>query len=459
MNLIKTFNTWFFRSPPRLVLLSFAATILLGALLLMLPRATAGEGSLGFIDALFTSTSAICVTGLIVVDTGGHFTLFGQIVILILIQAGGLGIMTISTFFIYLISGRLNVFGQELLFDTITQDPMQNLRRLLMSVFIYTAVLELLGACILFIRFIPDYSFRHAALQAVFHSVSAFCNAGFSLWSDSLTVYRHDAVVNMTISGLIVLGGIGFVVVYDMVLKRRKSAKLTWMKLSLHSRLVILTTCVLIAAGTLLIFFLEFHNSMAGESVGHGLLISFFQSVTARTAGFNTVNMTSFRDSTLLVIVVLMFIGASPGSCGGGIKTTTFLLFLSSLYARFRLKQHVNLFSKKIPEQILSKVTVIVFFSLFAVILFTFLLLVIEIPQGSHNATKGSFLAYLFEVVSAYGTVGLSMGVTPFLDTLSKLLIVILMYVGRLGPLTLAIALKPRKEDRFKYTEENVLVG
>lgn len=442
-----------------MVLLSFAITILLGAMLLWLPKATVHPGSLSFYDALFTSTSATCVTGLIVVDTGSQLTFFGQVIILVLIQIGGLGIMTISTFFIYLISGKLNIFEREILFDTISQDPMRNLKRLMMTVFVYTSVLELLGVCLLFSRFLTFYPIKKAIYFSVFHSVSAFCNAGFSLFSDNFVSLKGDLVINIVICGLIVTGGLGFVVVFDMVSNRRKSLRFFWSKLSLHSRLVLLLTAILILTGAFLFFLLERNNTLLSISPVNSVMVSFFQSITTRTAGFNTIEIGMLRNSTLLVLIVLMFIGASPGSCGGGIKTTTFLLFLASMYARFRMREDVNLFSRRIPKATLSKVTAILFFSLFVIILFTFILLVFERSEVSHDETRGSFLAYLFEVVSAYGTVGLSMGVTTNLQDLSKFMIILLMYVGRLGPLSLAIALKGRKEPQYKYLEENVLVG
>ena len=452
-------KAFFFSSPPRIVLLSFASTILIGAALLWLPQATTSPGSLSFCDALFTATSATCVTGLIVVDTGYHFTLFGQLVILILIQIGGLGIMTISTFFMYLISGRLNIFEREVLFDTISQNPMRNLRRLLVTVFIYTAGLELLGALLLFTRFIAVFPVNKAIYTSLFHSVSAFCNAGFSLFSNSFISYQSDLIINTVICILIVLGGLGFVVVYDIVTKPRRPVPFFWTKLNLHSRLVLLFTAILILFGSLTFFFLERNNTLSGLSLPNSIMISFFQSITTRTAGFNTVEIVMLRDSTLLVIIVLMFIGASPGSCGGGIKTTTFLLFLASMFARFRMQEDVHLLSRRIPRATVSKVTAILFFSLFVIILFTFILIILELPAVSHNETKGSVLDYLFEVVSSYGTVGLSMGCTTTLRDISKFLIILLMYIGRLGPLTLAMALNSRKKPAFKYMEENILVG
>jgi len=452
-------KAFFFNSPPRLVLVSFAGIILLGVFLLWMPQATPGSSHLSFCDALFTSTSATCVTGLVVVDTGSAFTLFGQITILVLIQIGGLGIMTISTFFMYLISGKLNIIEREILFDTISQDPVRNLRNLLRTVFYYTAALEVVGAFLLFSRFASLFPVKRAIYLSVFHSISAFCNAGFSLFPDSFISYQGDPVINITICALIITGGLGFVVIYNIISNRNKKIRLFWNKLTLHTRLVIIISISLILIGSLIFYFLERNNSLSGFRGIDSALISFFQSITTRTAGFNTVDMSALRNPTLLVLIILMFIGASPGSCGGGIKTTTFFLFLLSMKARFRIQENASIMSRTIPRATISKVTTIIFFSIFIIVTFTLILLIVEVPELSHNQTRGSFMVFLFEVVSAYGTVGLSMGVTSQLQSISKFLIIILMYIGRLGPLTLAIALQRRKKLKIKHMEENILVG
>jgi trk system potassium uptake protein TrkH len=441
-----------------MVLLSFAITIVLGAVLLLLPQSTVHPGSLSFCNALFSSTSATCVTGLTVLDTGSEFTLFGQLILLALIQAGGLGIMTISTFFMVLISGRLNIIEREILYDTIGQNPMKNLRRLLINVFIYTISLELIGSGILLIRFIPIYPLKQAIYVSVFHSVSAFCNAGFTLFPHSFIAFKGDWIINTVLCGLIVLGGLGFVVIFELISKRKKPFRIIWSKLSLHTRLVLCITPALILSGSLLFYMLEYNNVLFNMPQSNRIMISIFQSITSRTAGFNTIDIGMLRDSTLLVLIILMFIGASPGSCGGGIKTTTFVLFLLSIITRFRLREDVNLFGRRIPQATISKVTVILFSSLFIIIVFTFILLAVEIP-GTVNQESRSFLTYLFEVVSAYGTVGLSMGATAHLENVSKFLVVLLMYIGRLGPLTLAIAIKTKKDLKFQFIEENVVVG
>ena len=449
-----------FMSPARLVLLSFALLILIGTILLMIPAATTAAGSLPFPDAIFTATSATCVTGLVVADTGSAFTSFGQTVILLLIQIGGLGIMTVSTFFMFLISGHLGVLERELLFDSLSQNPMRKLSRLLVTVIVFTFIIEALGVIGLTACFMKNFPISEAVRLGFFHSVSAFCNAGFSVFSNSFTRYQGDSAVNIIICGLIILGGIGFIVVFDLLKNRTRNVRKYFRNLSFHSRLVLLGTAVLIVCGTLLFFFLEYSNSLSELTLKNRILTSLFQSVTARTAGFNTVDISTLTSATLFALIILMFIGASPGSCGGGIKTTTFMVMLASLFARFRMRQDVNLFHFRIPKATVSKVTTIVFFSLFLVILVTFLLLTFEMPQESHEQTRGKFLEYLFEAVSAYGTVGLSMGITDDLSMLGKIMITMLMFLGRLGPLTLAIAMKVKTEPvRFRYMEDNVLVG
>ena len=448
-----------FQSPPRLVLLSFGIVIAAGTLVLMLPSATVEPGSMPLFDALFTSTSATCVTGLIVRDTGTDFTIFGQIIILILIQAGGLGIMTISTFFMFLVSGRLGILEREVLFDTLSQNPVRNLTRLLIIVFTYTFVIEAVGCTFLTYHFHKSYPAYQSLYLGIFHSVSAFCNAGFSIFSDSFLSYQDNAVINIAVCGLIVLGGLGFVVTFDLFLNRRNVGRHYWRSLSLHSRLVITVTAILIAASTLIFFLLENKNTLYGMPLGRKIIVSLFQAITTRTAGFNSIEIRSLANSTLFVFIILMFIGASPGSCGGGIKTTTFAIFIKSIYSRFRMRDDTNLFLRRIPKATVSKATAIIFFSLFILTLLTLLLMVFELPEVAHTETRGTFLEYVFESISAYGTVGLSMGVTNGLHNAGKVIIVLLMFIGRLGPLTVALALKGKREPKFLYAQENIMVG
>jgi len=456
----KSFLRFLLMSPSRIVLASFALVISIGAALLMIPAATVASGSLSLTDALFTSTSATCVTGLVVADTGSAFTPFGRTVILLLIQIGGLGIMTVSTFFMYLISGHLQIFERELLFDTLSQNPIRQLSRLLVTVVAFTIIVETLGFLGLTICFLKDAPLSAAMGMGLFHAVSAFCNAGFSFFSNSFVDYQGDLAVNLILCALIILGGIGFIAVFDLMKTRARNFRGYFRNLSFHTRLVLFSTILLTAGGALVFYLLEHSSSLSNLPLENRMLVSFFQSVTARTAGFNTVDVSALTGATLFCLIILMFIGSSPGGCGGGIKTTTFMVMAASLFARFRMREDVNLFQRRIPRATVSKVTTIVFFSLFFVILFTFLLLVFEVPREAHGQTRGKLMEYLFEAVSAYGTVGLSTGITGDLRVPGKIFIIILMFMGRLGPLTLAIAMKVKTTPvRFRYMEDDVLVG
>lgn len=439
--------------PARILVFSFAAAILIATLLLMLP--VAHHKPVSFIDALFTITSAICVTGLTVVDTGTTFTLFGQIVILVTIQLGGLGVMTFSTFFVYLLGGKLSLSNRELLQETLSQAPMKNLKALLRTVFFATFLIEALGAILLTLRWARDLPLPTAIYYGIFHSISAFCNAGFALFSNNMESYTGDFIVNFTLSTLIILGGLGFVVIFEVMRKRAQTPR----HLSLHARLVLLYSGLLILGGMVFLLLFEYGNAIEDLPWSAKLWGAYFQSVSARTAGFNTINLSLFSDASIFLIIILMFIGASPGSCGGGIKTTTFAILLSFIKARFHNLSDANLLGRRIPEETASKAIAISFFSLSLILFFTFLLVLVETQLVSHQVSRGIFLELLFEVTSAFGTVGLSVNVTPTLSEVSRLLITFVMFIGRLGPLTIAIAVGGEKKARFQYAQENVLVG
>lgn len=441
--------------PARILMASFAGLIMLGTFLLTLPVAAQGE-ALGFIDALFTATSATCVTGLTVVDTGKTFSPFGQIVILALIQLGGLGLMTFSTMFtFFLAGGRLSLGSRDILQETLSQGPMQNLKALLKTVFLATFVIEIAGALLLTLCFMRDLPVSSALYHGVFHAISAFCNAGFALYTDNLESFKNDALVNFTVTSLIILGGLGFVVIFEINRKRRNPRH----HLSLHARVVLRMTAGLIIAGALGIFLLEYTNTIENLPWGEKLLSCYFQSVTARTAGFNTLSISTLTDATLLLLIGLMFMGASPGSCGGGIKTTTGAVLLAFIRARFRNEENVHLLHRRIPSDVLARAISVVFFSAVLIMVFTFLLLLSEAASISHQQSRGIFLELFFEVTSAFGTVGLSTGITSSLAPLSKLLITLVMFIGRLGPLTVAIAVGKEAKMRFTYAQENVLIG
>lgn len=448
-----------FKYPARILIFSFIIIITTGTILLMTPLATVGE-RLSFIDALFTATSATCVTGLIVVDTASKFTLFGQAVILILIQIGGLGIMTLSTFFVYLIAGRISMTEREIIQDTLSQHLISDLGRLLKSVFWVTMTIEAIGGILLTLKFVQTQALSKALFSALFHTVSAFCNAGFSVQSNSFLDYNADLYTNVVLMGLIILGGLGFIVIFDIFQNKRALLHLRFSKLSFHSRIVLLTSSILTFGGALVILGLEYDNSLQQVSLPTKLIASLFQSVTCRTAGFNTLEIGTLANSTLFFMALLMFVGASPGSCGGGIKTSTFAVLTASVLARFRLQEDVNIFYRRIPNATVSRAISIAIFSAVIVVLFTMVILITELHDRPHPESRGMFLEYMFEVVSAFGTVGLSTGVTAELSKLGRVLITILMFIGRLGPVTIALAVQGRETaPKFKYIRERVLVG
>lgn len=457
INMFKFHNTKFWDSS-RIVIFSFLGIILIGTFLLMLPQ-SAQHGSVSFINALFTATSATCVTGLTVVDTGTVYSFFGQLVILCLIQAGGLGIMTFSTFFIFLVIGRFSISERDVIQETMTQAPMRNIASLLRTIFISTIIIELIGALLLAGCFLNRLSPSQACYYGIFHSVSAFCNAGFGLFPNNFVDYQSDWKINLILMMLIISGGIGFIVLHEFrryLLVRSKSLKKSF---SFHSKLAILITAILISGGALILFFFEMNNVLRHLPASGKILVPLFQSVTSRTAGFNTVDIGQLTDSSLFFLVILMFIGASPGSCGGGIKTTTAGIVIAMLAARFQNRDDVNIGHHRILNDTISKAISVTFFSIVIITMFTIILMVVEKGWVSHQLTRGIFLESLFEVVSAFGTVGLSTGITSGLSSLGKLLIVIVMFIGRVGPLTVVLAIARKEVPKFRYAPEKVLIG
>ncbi len=447
-------------TPPQLVVVSFAAIILIGSLLLVQPMAVHGA-PLKFIDALFTSASAVCVTGLVVVDTGSRFTLAGQWIILTLIQLGGLGIMTFSVVFILLLGRKLAFREKILISDTFSHLPVDNIASLVKQIFIFTFAIEGVGALLLFCRWLPEYPWPHALYLAVFHAISAFCNAGFSPLRDSLMGYRNDILVNMTVMLLIISGGLGFLVImelrYYLIHKMNRSR----IFLSLHTKLVLTVTLLLIFGGMGLLYFTEQFHTLRQVPVGEGLLAAAFQSVTARTAGFNTLDIGSFGNSSLLIVICLMFIGASPGSCGGGVKTTALGVFAMMMWSRICGREHVSLYGRTLPRNTIFNAFSIITAAGLILVLF---LLILSISEASAPiplaVERGRFINLLFEEVSAFATVGLSTGITSSLSSFGKFMIVMLMFIGRVGPLT-AVLLFTRRQSKgdFQYAEEQVMIG
>ncbi|RLA78534.1 MAG: hypothetical protein DRG33_05365 [Deltaproteobacteria bacterium] len=441
----------FFLSPERMLLGSFGFMILLGTFLLKLPFATV-KGHISTVDALFTATSAVCVTGLVVVDTGSYFTLAGQLIILGLIQAGGLGIMTFSVLFWSLLGREISQRGKMALEGSFSPSPVRDVLWIVKRVLMLTALFEAVGAGLLLLKWGNLFPLPRALYLSVFHAISAFCNAGFSPFSDSLAAFRGDWWTNLVVGGLIVLGGIGFIVLMDLKEKITSGGRL-----SLHTKVVLVTTGCLIFGGAFLLWITERGNVLEGMSVGEQILVSVFHSVTARTAGFSTVEVSKMGDAALFVLVILMFIGASPGSCGGGIKTTNLALLFSLGYNRFMGRSDAVMFKRTVPRETVARsISLLIGSFLFL----TFVLLFFLVSEESGVPHKeGLFIEILFEITSAFGTVGLSAGMTSRLDALGKVLITVTMFVGRLGLLTMAYALAKREEVPLQYAEENIMVG
>lgn len=445
--------------PAMLVLASFLIVITVGTIMLKLPVATRGDAIL-WVDALFTATSAVCVTGLVVVDTGSYFTTFGQCVILALIQIGGLGVMTISVALFQWIGRSVSFRNRMIMQDLFAHTPREDIFSLVKSIVFFTLSAEAAGAVLLTIHWSRELPFSQAVYVGLFHAVSAFCNAGFALFSDSMMRYNGDLLLNLTICGLIVLGGIGFPVLYDLQCWARFRATRRC-RLSIQSKTVLLTTLTLILFGALMFAWLERHALAETQSPTHWLLAPLFQSITCRTAGFNTVDIASLTDATLTVMIFLMFFGASPGSCGGGVKTTTLALLTAFTLSRMTRRKRVNMFKKSIPAETVTRSVSLVLVSIGVIGLVLFMLLVgDQVPGYASVGHHGSFLAYFFETVSAYATVGLSMGVTPLLNPWGKCWITVMMIVGRVGVLSFAYIIAGTGATRgVEYSEENLMIG
>lgn len=421
--------------------------IAVGTIFLNLSTASSTGKSIGFINALFTATSATCVTGLIVLDTGKDFSTFGQLVILILLQCGGLGIMTMSTMFAFLVGKKISLKQRLIMQESLNQFSIGGLVRLGKYILIFTAIIEIIGATIMFFFWQRTFSPLQALYLAVFHSISAFCNAGFSLFSDSLIRYKGDLVLNLTFTVLIISGGIGFLVLLELFQYGKNRT------LSLHAKLALTISFTLILIGFIIIFFMEYQNpsTLGNLSFSEKIYTSIFQSVTARTAGFNTMHIGSMQNAALFLIIILMFIGASPSSTGGGVKTTTFGLLILYVWSSLKGKGEIQIFKRRISQDIISKALTVIALSLSLVIIMTILL----------SYTEGEdFIKVLFEVVSAFGTVGLSTGITSSLSIAGKMIIIITMFTGRIGPLGLALALiQKRESEMIRFPEEKIMVG
>ncbi|MBO8164439.1 MAG: Trk family potassium uptake protein [Brevibacillus sp.] len=437
-------------NPPQVLVIGFAVIIVIGAVLLRLPIATQDGQGLAWLDAFFTATSATCVTGLVVVDTGTTFSLFGQLVILSLIQVGGLGFMTFATLYALVIGKRVSLKERLLLQESLNQVSIEGVVRLVKLLIVFTAIIELAGGLLLAVRFSYDMPLAQAIYYGLFHSISNFNNAGFDLMGEfrSFTAYVDDPLINIVLYLLIVSGGLGFIVMaelYDYRFRRR---------LSMHTKVVLTTTASLLALGTVVIFLLEYHNpkTLQPLSMSGKLLASLYQSVTPRTAGSNTLNIADMHHSTIFFIMFLMFIGASPGSTGGGIKTTTFATLMGAVWSQVKGREDVVFFRQRIMPHMVAKSLTVIVSSLFLLAVTT---MVLTITEGQKD-----FLMILFEATSATSTVGLSLGLTPELTPWGRMMLIVTMFAGRVGPLTIAFALAQRKrKEYFRYPQGKIMIG
>ena len=435
----------------QMIVLGYFIIIFLGAGLLMLPISTKAGVSTPFVDALFTSTSASCVTGLVIADTFRYWSTFGQCVILCIIQIGGLGFMTIGVCFAILLRRKIGLWTRGTLQESVNIMQVGGIVRLAKKIIVGTAIFEGMGALILALRFTRDMSLGKAVYFGIFHSISAFCNAGFDLMGESgayssFTQYYNDPTVNLVIMSLIVIGGIGFFVWNDISVN-----KLKFRKYLLHTKIVLISTAVLIFGGAALLFFFEKNNTIAGMPFGDQVLCSLFGSVTARTAGFNTVDTAALTDSSKILTSILMFIGGSPGSTAGGIKTTTFVVLLVYVHANLRKEMHCNVMGRRLDEDSIRKASAVLCINLFSVIMAVLIIVTVQ-PAAVTDVA--------FEVVSAIGTVGMSTGITRDMETVSKLVLIFLMYCGRIGSMTFALSLRGHKtEAPVKVPAEKIMIG
>jgi trk system potassium uptake protein TrkH len=450
---------WYSLSAPQLFVGSFLLLVALGTLgLKLLPGLYTGE-ELGWLDALFTATSAVCVTGLIVVDTATFFTPAGQAFILVMIQLGGLGMITFTTLVILALGRRLSLRQETLTASSIEVAPNIDYRVLARNVVLFTLSIEAVGALLLYLLWIPRLGWTGALWPAVFHSVSAFCNAGFSTFSDSLVGFQTAPLTLLVIMALIVVGGIGFLTMQELFLLRQARREQRVFRLSIHSRIVLAATAALLAGGWILFAIFEWRVTLAGMPVGTRLVNSLFLSVTPRTAGFNNIDYAQAADNTNFLTILLMSIGGSPGSTAGGLKTTTVALIGLVAWSRFRGVEVVSLWGRSIPEETIQRAIglFVVAFGVVTAAIFLFTSTEARLADGG-----GSFLHYMFESASAFNTVGLSMGLTPSLSPAGRWLAILLMFVGRVGPLTFAAAIALRRRSpagEFRYAYADVVVG
>jgi len=447
--------------PARVSFVWYLVLIALGTLLLAHPLSHGNaEQPISLLDASFTATSATCVTGLVVRSTANDFTLAGQIVILSLIQLGGIGIMTVTTFIMFQLGGRQGLHHRAVLSDVLGARGNVDLRSILRSVILMTLMFEAIGFVILTARNLFEFTFAEAMWRALFHSVSAFCNAGFALHDDSLSRYGGDVVVNITIGALVVIGGIGFPVILDLKQNWRGPWSQRWERLHLHTKLMLVGTAVLLLVGAASFLALEWEGVLKEMPLWKRFIVAAFHSITCRTAGFNTVNIAAMTNASLFLSVILMAIGAGPCSTAGGLKVSTLSVLVLHARAAFRGESRVKLARRTIPPETIAQATATtIVFSTIAVLALT-VLLMIEQSGIPHPQSQGKFLDAAFEVVSALGTVGLSTGMTPHLSEPGRLIVMFLMFLGRLGPISVFVVFsRGQRTNAVEFPAEEPLIG
>ena len=432
----------------QILALGFLIIIVFGTIILSLPISSASGEFTNILDSAFTSTSVVCITGLVTLNISTYWSLFGKVIIMILIEIGGLGFMSFSTFVAILLKKKITLRERLVMQEAMNTFDIQGLVKMVKYVFFFTFAVQFLGALLLSTQFIPEYGISKGIFYSVFHSISAFCNAGFDLFGTSLTTYYNNSIVILVISVIIIIGGLGFTVwmeIYDY-----KELK----RLSIHSKLVLLVTVILILGGSILMFIFEFRNPETIGSMGikDKVLNSLFASVTTRSAGFNTISIDGMSTAGKFSTIILMFIGGSPGSTAGGLKTTTFGIIILTVISVVKRREDVEVFRRRLSKHLVYKAFTLFFIGMGLVIIATMVL--------SYTEAGISFMDLLYEVTSAITTVGLTTGLTPNLSPFGKILIMFLMYFGRVGPLTVVLAMSRKKEKNgCKYPEVKILIG
>lgn len=448
-------------SAPRIILMGFLSVILIGSIILALPIASRSGEATPYVDALFTATTSVCVTGLVTVNTLEHWSLFGHIIILLLIQFGGLGFVAVMTAMMLILGKKLTLKERMIIQEAYSFHKLSGLVKFTKKVVLGTLMVEGIGAIFYMFQFIPEFGIKRGVWISIFNAISGFCNAGIDIIGEnSLVPYVHNPLINIVTMTLIVSGGIGFTVWWDLIrvgkliIKKEIQPNKFWGKLSLHTKLAITTTLSLIIGGALFVFVLEYHNegTIGTFSVWNKIQASFFQSVTLRTAGFITIPQENLRDDTSLISIMLMFIGGSPVGTAGGIKTITVAVLFATVMSVIRGKKNVVIYNRKISMDIVKKSLTMICVTLTMLL---FLTLALNIAE-----TEADFMTCLYEIASALGTVGLSKNLTPNLSTVGKLIVILTMYVGRVGPITMAVGFNVKgKKTLVEYPEEDVLVG